>query len=237
MRGIHISNEKKRDAEVAFESITQKSRVKFVLGDNSEKQNIKILKSTLEQTEEALLKKYKTLKNLGKAIMESDPEFDIENTGRIINGTHKLYLNKDNKIAYRVNMVQIVKTPDGKEKERKDLTKILSNITGEDTVQWSGRKIPKEVAIRKFVFVQKYQIKHVSGLTYDFLYEMAKDLHESRSLMFAGTGKKGNEPLIITAGGTPYRAFLEGRIDGDKYCLILHLTNMEVKTLDSDGNI
>ncbi|MDR1130433.1 MAG: hypothetical protein LBK96_05585 [Prevotellaceae bacterium] len=234
MRGINISNEKKRDAEVAFESITQKSKVKYVLGNDREKQNIKILKSTMELTEEALVAKYGNLKALGEAIIESDPELDIENIGRKIGGTHKLYLNKDNKIAYRVNMLQIVKTPDGEERERKDLTKILSNITGESLVQWSGRKMSKEVAARKFVFVQKYQIKHVSGLTYDFLYDMAKDLHESGSLMFVGTGKKGAEPLIITSGGTPYRAFLEGRIDGDKYCLILHLTNMEIKTLNND---
>jgi hypothetical protein len=237
MRGINISNEKKRDAEVAFESITQKSKVKFVLGNNSEKQNIKILKSTMELTEEALVAKYGDLKTLGEAIIESDPELDIEKIGRKISGTHKLYLNKDNKIAYRVNMLQILKTPGGEEKERKDLTKILANITGENMVQWSGKKISKEEAVRKFVFVRKYQIRHVSGLTYDFLYDMAKELHDSKSLMRVGTGKKGNEPLIITSGGTPYRAFLEGRIDGDKYCLILHLTNMEVKTINNDGNI
>ncbi|MDR1594011.1 MAG: hypothetical protein LBS43_05940 [Prevotellaceae bacterium] len=237
MRGINISNEKKRDAEVAFESILQKSKVKFVLGNGTEKQNIKILKSTLELTDEALVAKYGTLRDLGEAIIESDPELDVEIIGRKIGGTHKLYLNKDNKIAYRVNRLQIVRTPEGEEKERKDLTKVLSNITGESMVQWSGRKVPKDLAIRKFVFVQKYQIKHVSGLTYDFLYDMAKELHESKSLMFVGAGKKGAEPLIITSGGTPYRAFLEGRIEGDKYCLILHLTNMEVKALNNDENI
>jgi hypothetical protein len=237
MRGINISNDKKRDAEVAFESITQKSKIKYVVDNGAEKQNIKILKSTIDLTEEVLVEKYGTLKALGEAIIESDPEFDIEIVGRKIGGTHKLYLNKDNKIAYRVNMLQIVRTPDGAEKERKDLTKIVSNITGDNLVQWSGRKILKEVAVRKFVFVQKYQLKHVSGLTYDFLYDMAKELHESKSLMFVGTGKKGIEPLIITSGGTHYHAFLEGRIDDDKYCLILHLTNMEVKTLSNDGNI
>lgn len=237
MRGINISNEKKQDAEVAFESIAQKSKVKFVLGNGSEKQNIKILKSTIELTDEALVKKYGDLRALGEAIIESDPELDIEKIGKKIGATHKLYLDKDNKIAYRVNMLQIVRTPDGEEKDRKDLTKILANITGENMVQWSGKKMPKEMAVRKFVFVHKYQLKHISGLTYDFLYSMAKELHESKSLMFVGTGKKGNEPLIVTSGGTPYRAFLEGRIDGDKYCLILHLTNMEVKAINNDGNI
>jgi hypothetical protein len=35
-------------------------------------------------------------------------------------------------------------------------------------------------------------------------------------------------------GGTPYRAFLEGRVDGDKYALILRLTNMELKSLNAE---
>lgn len=58
---------------------------------------------------------------------------------------------------------------------------------------------------------------------------MAKELHEKDSLMFVGGGEKGNEPLIITSGGTPYRGFLEGRIQNNKYMLLLHLTNLELK--------
>jgi hypothetical protein len=89
--------------------------------------------------------------------------------------------------------------------------------------------MPKKIAIKKFVFAKHYQVRHVNGLTYDFLYDMAKELDEKDSLMFVGAGEKGNEPLVITTGGTPYRAFLEGRVDGNLYCLILHLTNLELK--------
>ena len=35
----------------------------------------------------------------------------------------------------------------------------------------------------------------------------------------------------MQTGGTPYRAFLEGRIQGDSYALILRLTNLELKSL------
>ncbi|ODS32091.1 MAG: hypothetical protein SCARUB_02798 [Candidatus Scalindua rubra] len=58
---------------------------------------------------------------------------------------------------------------------------------------------------------------------------MAKELHDKNALMFVGGGQKGNEPLILTTGGTPYRGFLEGRVKDDTYCLILHLTNLELK--------
>jgi hypothetical protein len=29
--------------------------------------------------------------------------------------------------------------------------------------------------------------------------------------------------------GVPWRGFLEGRVDGDRHCLILRLSNMELK--------
>ena len=47
--------------------------------------------------------------------------------------------------------------------------------------------------------------------------------------MLVGAGPKGNQPLILTRGGQQYRGFLEGRTEGEKYCLILHLSNMELK--------
>jgi hypothetical protein len=34
---------------------------------------------------------------------------------------------------------------------------------------------------------------------------------------------------VMNRGGKAYNAFLEGRVKGDSYCLILHLSNMELK--------
>jgi hypothetical protein len=46
--------------------------------------------------------------------------------------------------------------------------------------------------------------------------------------MLAG-GVKGNEPLVFQDGGKTYRAFLEGRIRGNSYILLIHLSNLELK--------
>ena len=56
--------------------------------------------------------------------------------------------------------------------------------------------------------------------------------HDADAMMLVGGGQKGIEPLVMANGGTPYRAFLEGRVDGDKYALILRLTNMELKSIE-----
>jgi hypothetical protein len=61
------------------------------------------------------------------------------------------------------------------------------------------------------------------------LFDMAKELDSQNALVAVGAGKKGNEPILVAAGGTPYRGFLEGRVKNNNYCLILHLTNLELK--------
>ena len=45
---------------------------------------------------------------------------------------------------------------------------------------------------------------------------MAKKLADAGAMMLVGGKQKGIEPLVMANGGTPYRAFLEGRVDGDK---------------------
>ena len=233
MRTINLTNDKKRDAEVCMETERRPPSVKRVMADGSDFASVKVLKQNLALAFDSLKRQYDDLDQMGQAIIDADPEIDMEVIGRRISGTRKLYIGADGAIAYRVNLVQVIKDPAGNQIEQRDLTKAVSNVTGESVVQWSGRKFPKHETIRKFVFQRKLQIKHVSGLTFDFLYAMAKDLEESNSLMFVGGGKRGNEPLVLTQGGEPYRGFLEGRTSGDKYCLILHLTNLEVKAVES----
>ena len=233
MRTIKITNDKKRDASVSFETRPKERKVAFVLPDGSAARNVRILKSTLEQELSTLLDQYGSLENLAEEIINDDPEIDISKCGRLLETSKRLYLTKDKQILYGVDLYEIIKNPDGSEKSRRLYTKTKNNINIEKPIKWSGKFIPKSRAIKMFVFSRKYQLKHVNGLTYDFLYEMAKLLDQKKSLMLIGTGKKGNQPLIFHAGGLRYRGFLEGRIKDDTYCLILHLTNLEMKELSS----
>ena len=40
---------------------------------------------------------------------------------------------------------------------------------------------------------------------------------------------ENKEPLIFQTNGSPYRGFLDGRINKNQYQLILRLSNMELK--------
>jgi hypothetical protein len=179
----------------------------------------------------SLLQEYGSLEKIREAIIKGDPEIDIESTSRFIKGTRRVYLTGKNEIAYSISQVQVQYSADGKETERRELSKSPSNIAVDIPIKWTGKEFPKDEAIRKFVFTKKYQLRHTSGLTFDFLFNMAKYLHDQNTMMFVGGGQKGTDPIILNAGGEPYRGFLEGRISGNSYCLILHLSSMEIKSI------
>jgi len=229
MRAIHIANEKRRDAEVAFESQTVRREIRTVLKNGNDKRSIRILKSTVEMDEESLAKQFGVWEDVAQALIDGDPELDMEVTGKKLNRTHRLWVDKDDKIAYRVNLFRTIFNPDGTERERLDINKLPSNINKEFPLKWTDRMFPRKEIIRQFVFTRSYQIRHINGATFDFLYAMAKELDEKDSLVMVGGGKKGVDPLLLSRGGQPYRGFLEGRVQGEQYILILHLTDIELK--------
>jgi hypothetical protein len=231
MRKLNISNEKKRDAQVGFEGRIPKSTIQQVLPDNRSRNNVRFLKSNMETDLDLLILTHGNLDALAEAMISVDPEVDIEQVGRIVTGTRKLYLGSDNQIVYNLIEQEVVYNPDGTEKERRDFVPSDANISIDTPLRWTGKKIPKNKAAKMFVFSRKYQIRHVNGLTFDFLYDMAKQLDELNCMMLIGGGEKGNEPLIFSNGGVSYRGFLEGRIQDETYCLILHLSNLELKEI------
>ncbi|MBN2534223.1 MAG: hypothetical protein JXB88_15140 [Spirochaetales bacterium] len=233
MKSINIANEKDRDAVVGFESNLQESGVHYVLKKGGKPNNIKLLKNTLENDTEALITRYGSLEGLGKAIIEEDPDIDIEKAGMILQTLKSVYVDKKNDLIYNVHLEEISKAPDGSEKDRKPYIAAEGNVNCEFPLKWTGKLISKEEAVKKFVFSRKYQIKHVNSLTFDFLFDMAKSLDEKKSMMLIGGGAKGNAPLVFFHGGVSYRGFLEGRVKESSYCLILHLTNLEIKEIQA----
>ena len=229
IRTIHLSNEKKRDAQVGFEQKRQKSAVCYRTPDGKEYSNVRFLKSTIDTEPRDLTAQFP---DVAAALVEGDPEVDMELVGRRLEELKKVFLTPEEKVAHAVTLVEHIFEPNGTEKASRPQAATEANINLDAMpIRWTGKLFPKSAALRKFVFARSYQIRHVNGLTFDFLYDIAKNLAESKSMVLVGGGEKGVGPLVLSANGTPYRAFLEGRVDGEKYMLILRLTNMELKAL------
>lgn len=225
---INISNSKNRDAVVAFESVMPKRNIRYTDTEGKSVINRKLLKTDVAHDLPQLLKKSKKIEKVADALIKSDPEIDVEDFGMFLADTSRVYVTEKG-IVHLIEEFEVIKNPDGTVRERRPRKKEAQNINIDVPLKWTGKFIKKKEAISKFVFTNKKQLVHVNGLTFDFLFDMAKTLQEKDSLLLVRGGEDGKSPVIMNRGGKAYNAFLEGRVKGDSYCLILHLSNMELK--------
>ena len=224
---LHIANDKGRNATVGLSSIKGAPAPK--LGVLGKKILFRRYLSAAESgTHDALTAQFG--QDYAQALIEGDPEVDIEVVGTTVEHTQTVYLDGDGNLMFvEPSFLEVVLAPDGSEKERRAPMNSVSNTNSEVPIRWAGRKVALTEAIRKFSFKRSMQLQHTDGLTYDFLFAMAKDLEASQSLMLVGSGDKGTSPLIFQANGRPYRGFLRGQTSGKSYRLILHLSDLELK--------
>lgn len=232
-RLISLTDNQKRDAQVSFEGVRKaKNTIQQVTKDLNPVKMERFIKCTESTSLDALLKQYGSLDDISTALIEGDPEIDFANVGRPLDRATRVYLKEDGAVLYAARVMEVTFGPDGEEKSRQDFSDTMATIgEDKDALPWTGRMLPAETVVRKFVFSRAFQIRHVNGLTFDFLYNIAKTLQESGKLLYVGSGNKGQGPLIFNLNGKPYRGFLEGRVDGDSYLLVLHCSNLELKAI------
>lgn len=231
-RLITVMDAKKRDAQIEVEGPKKRAAYRWVDPKGAPVRLQRLVKGTEKTTHEALLERFGAPAGVSKALIEGDPEIDLQQVGRRLTSTSRVYLGPKGNVLYVARVLKVVYGPDGTEQSREDFVDVEATV-GEELppIPWTGRLMPKEQVVRRFAFVRKLQLRHVNGLTFDFLYDMAKALDESGKLMYVGAGTKGQQPLIFQTNGTPFRGFLEGRVSGESYKLVLHLSNLEIKAI------
>lgn len=226
MRKIQLMNEEKRDATLALETV--KERPGPVSGLPGKKLDFRRYLATTEAGTFAKLSAQTA--DVAQALIDGDPEIDIEQVGKQVGDTQTVFLSSKGEVLHASpTLVDVLFGPDGAERERKPATDIPSNTTEKEAPVRIGRRMSKAEVVTRFAFRRSVQIKHVDGLSFDFLFKMAKDLHDKGEVALVGAGSKGREPLIFQDNGSPYRGFIEGRVDGQRYKLLLHLSNLELR--------
>ena len=224
---IHISNSTNRDATIVATSTPAKeSTVPSKAGKPvSFRRYVAAGEGKLHED---------LVKSLGDVysqnLIDSDPEIDLEMVGRTIDGTNTVLLDQENQPLFCApEILEIIYGPDGKEVERRTPVEVAPNVNEEVPIKWTGKLIPRTDLVRKYGIKRTMQLRHVDGVTYDFLFAIAKELHEKDSVMLLAGGEGGKGPLVLQSNGSPYRGFLDGRIEGDTFLLLLHLSAMELK--------
>ncbi len=228
-RLINITNEEGRDARV------QSKAAKAEPGNWLGRPDLEIsFKRYLATTQDGLHEELQKAhgEDYADALIEGDPETDIEQVGRRIATTHTVYLSGDGDVLHAPpEVIELILDPFGDERERRTPTDFEANVNDACPIRWRRRRMPRTELVRRFVIKRTLQLRHDSGITYDYLYKMAKDLDESGAVVLLGAGEKGRDPLRFAQNGSPYQAFLEGRVNGPRYKLLMHLSDMELKTL------
>ena len=231
MRKIHISDSNSKNTFVHFTPIKAPPNPIRAFG----KQKVfskRLIISGENNDYENLFSKYQ--ERLPEILLNEDPELDLELIGRPIEKTNTVFINKENEIMkIAPNWVELIFDKDGNEKEKRIPEDRLANITDEIPIRFTKMKLKRKDAVKKFVFSSTLQLWHSDGLTFEFLFNIAKELDENDEMMLVGSGEKGRDPLIFQNNGLPWRAFLEGRVQGDSYALLMRLSNLELKSVIS----
>ncbi|MCA9607273.1 MAG: hypothetical protein KC619_16825 [Myxococcales bacterium] len=229
-RSISIMDDKKRDAQIEVESPSKRERQHWVGPSGGPVQHVRLVKGTETTTYAALVEAAGSPEALSQALVDGDPEVDLGQVGRRLTHTSRVYLGPEGNVLYVARVLKVVYSPEGEELSRDDFVDVEATV-GEElpALPWTGRLMAIDEVIHRFAFVRKLQLRHVNGLTFDFLYEMAKTLEASGMVMYVGAGAKARQPLIFQTNGSPFRGFLEGRTEGESYKLVLHLSNLEIK--------
>ena len=232
MRNLHLTNADGRDATVVFSAAKPKAPPEKGLPDKQVrfKRYVAAAETGLH---DALVQELGD--DYAQALIDGDPEADLELIGRQIKKTDKVYLSAEGEVLYAApKVIELLLEPGGAEKARRTPEDKAANVNETDPVRWTGKTFKRRKALQQFVFTRTLQLQHKDGLTYDYLYAMAKKLDEADDVVLIGAGAKGKDRLVFQQNGTENFAFLEGRVDGERYKLLLHLANMQLKAPAAD---
>jgi len=224
---LHLSNSTNRDATIVATSLPAKERT--IPSKSGKPVTFKRYVAAGEgKLHDALAGELGD--EFAQKLISADPEVDLEMVGKIIEDTNTVLLTKENEPLFCApEILEIIYGPDGKEVERRTPVEVAPNVNEELPIKWTGKLIPRADLVRKYGIKRSMQLRHVDGVTFDFLFSIAKELHEKDSVMLLAAGEGGKGPIVLQSNGSPYRGFLEGRIEGETFLLLLHLSAMELK--------
>src|SRR5687767_1964998 len=149
MAEINLCNSAGRDAVVKLHSLSSPLRVRWLDEGGRQVSMARMVKSSINDDLDALLEKLGDIRSVGVAIRDGDPEINTETAGRLLQETSRVYIDRSRKIVHRIQEWDVIRNPDGTERERRPSATPDANVGGGAApLKWSGVMIPKREAIR-----------------------------------------------------------------------------------------
>jgi len=185
------------------------------------------IKST--SNSDSLLRQHGEPGALARALVDGDPELDLEAAGRETGACDRVYVGHDGKPLYSARLLEVICDPDGYEIQRRPPELVPANLVPDCAPVWSGKLLSCRDAIARFAFTRAYQVRHGNALEYDFLFGLAAHLEQRESLVLVGSGPRGIGPLIPERNALPMKGFLAGKTQDKAYRLVLYLAAFELR--------
>ena len=192
-----------------------------------EKRPTRIAIFTTGQSTSALKTKYNN--ELAKALVEGDPEFDLQAAGYIAKSAERIYLDSNGAPLYAAKIIEEVISSKNEVIETRPPREAPATVGNNLPLVITKEKISKEETLRNYVFTDALILCHGDPIAFDPMFDLAEEIEASDMLWKVGAGKGGKKPLILRKNGTTYNAFLEGRTQSEKYILVLHLSSFELR--------
>lgn len=176
-------------------------------------------------------------------LRDGDPELEVHGAGGIASSDELSPAWYDPQVSPLTPIsdfqeIDLIYDASGTQKDRRAHLHRHANLNELHPIK-VGKRVPLEATMQQMVFKQTLQVVHIDGLTFAFLAELARDLHQKKELAMLGAGAKGNQPLVLREHGSPYRAFLYGEVEPvaagtpERYKLLLLLSDQELKLPES----
>jgi len=178
---------------------------------------------------ESLSRRHGDSDALARALVNADPEVDLEAAGRETGACDRVYVGHDGKPLYSATMLEVLCDRDGKEIERRPPELVPANLVPDTAPVWSDKLLSCREAIGRFAFTRAYQVRHGNALEYDFLHGLAAHLERRESLVLVGSGPRGIGPLVPERNALPMKGFLAGKTQDKVYQLVLYLAAFELR--------
>ena len=148
MRKFHLTNEQGLNAMVRYGSLRPEDPP--ALGINGKAALFRrYLSATEAGLHEALAAEHG--EDYGQALIDGDPEIDMEAVGQRIANTQVVYLSSSGEVMYYPpKTVELILDPKGQEKDRRAPENVEANINENIPVAWSGRRMKRVDALQRF---------------------------------------------------------------------------------------
>ena len=189
------------------------------------------LKATARSHPDVLAARWSDPADLARSLVAGDPEIDLEQTGRMIGESQRIWLDGDGQPIYAPKLEQVRHDEHGQVIQRRPLRLRPGNLVPPTAPIWSGMLLARHEVLSRYALRQAWQLMHGNSLEYDFLLELARWLDERGQMALVGRGRNGRNPLILARGARPCLGFLDGRVPGETMRLVLYLTAGELNAV------